>query len=238
MKTPDHARRDADSVREMFARVAPRYDRINRAMCFGLDSLWRRRAARAAVEGCAGGLPVLDLACGSGDIALELLKAGPSGGVCACDLCAEMLAVAASKIGAAGFSAETVRADAENLPFADASFGACTIGFGFRNFADRPKCLREIARVLAPGGGLFILEVARARPLFEPVQNFFMGCVVPSIAAALGGDRGDYRYLARTTRDFPRRAELEAMLGECGFARVSTEPYAFGFVALTKAFKK
>lgn len=237
---PNPKTRKPREVREMFARIAPGYDKINRAMTFGLDLLWRKSLARraaAAAEGSA--LPVLDLACGSGDAALAVLKASPSAKIVCCDLCPEMLAEAERKIAAAGFKsrASFVLADAQNMPFAASSFCACAIAFGFRNFQNRKECLLEIRRVLADSAPLIILEVARAPKIIAPAQNFFMEKIMPRIASAFGGNIDDYKYLAKTTRDFPPQRKLESLVESCGFKDVKTRRFALGFTALTVSKK-
>lgn len=237
MSSPNPEERNPESICKMFARVSPNYDRINRAMCLGLDIIWRKALAKKAINEGNNNLPILDLACGSGDVSLEILKRFPDKKICACDLCPQMLEIAKSKLENEGLDAEYICANAENLPFEDEKFGACTIAFGLRNFQNRKKCLEEIHRVLNKDGGLFILEVARARPIFEPVQNFFMDKAVPNIAAFFGGNKSDYAYLAKTTRSFPNRKSLESLIEECGFKNIKTQNFAFGFVALTKAFK-
>ena len=135
--------------------------------------------------------------------------------------------------------AEFAEADCRSLPFAESSFDAATISFGFRNFADRPACLREIARVLKTGAPLCVLEVARAEgPLFETAQKFFMCSAVPLIAKAFGGRREDYEYLAKTTMDYPRRAEVEKMFANAGFGEIRTRAMAFGMVAIVSGKKR
>lgn len=221
----------------MFARVAPKYDLINRAMCFGMDKFWRKNLAKNALcSARQSGLPVLDLACGSGDVALEILKLDPDVGVVCADLCAEMLELAKKKISAAGFQkrAEFILADARRLPFEAASFSACTISFGFRNFQNRSECLTEISRVLAPSGRLSILEVSKAPKVFEPAQRFFMCACVPAIASLCGAkNKADYKYLAKTTMEFPSQPELFKMLRASNFKNPRSKYFAFGFVALT-----
>lgn len=149
----DPRRRNPEDVKRLFARVSARYDAINRAMCGGLDVLWRGRLAKTAAalareNGGGGGKKYLDIACGSGDVCARLLGEDPDCRVVGADFCPEMLALAREKCGS---RAEFAEADCRNLPFAENSFDAATISFGFRNFADRPACLREIARVLKTG---------------------------------------------------------------------------------------
>ena len=238
MQTANPENRDPKDVGKMFARVAPSYDKINRAMCVGLDARWRGVLARRALEAAHGG-EILDLACGSGDVALAILKRNPEQKIVCADLCGEMLALAREKI-AKNFrntKASFEIADAAALQFESGKFGACTIAFGFRNFQDRAACLKEIARVLKPGGELLILEVARAPKVFSWAQNIFMEKFVPRIAARLGGQKADYEYLAKTTRTFPPKKELNAMIEGCGFKVSKTKSFAFGCVALTQAQK-
>ena len=236
---PDPAARKPDEVRQMFARVAPAYDKINRAMTFGLDAVWRRKLATLALRDSLPEQPVLDLACGSGDVALEMFKLGANTCVTCSDLCPDMLELAQAKIAAAGFSdrAQFIQADACALPFPEGAFGACTISFGFRNFQDRPACLREIRRVLGRGASLYILEVSRASKIIAPVQNLFMEKFVPTCAGMLGGNKSDYAYLAKTTRSFPRPALLKKMLEDAGFSGICHRSLGFGMVALTSAKK-
>lgn len=241
MDAPNSKVRNPEQVRDMFARVAPKYDLINRAMCFGLDKFWRKALAKKAANAAAKtALPVLDLACGSGDVALEILKLNPQARVLCADLCEEMLDIAKRKIAAAGFEkrAEFVCTDALNMPFKDSTFCACTISFGFRNFQDRSACLKEISRVLARDGELLILEVARSPKIFAPAQKLFMCACVPLIAALCGAkNKEDYKYLAKTTMEFPHQSELFKLLENSGFKNPGCKKFAFGFVALTNSKK-
>lgn len=237
----DPRRRDPEDVKKLFARVSARYDAINRAMCGGLDVLWRGRLAKTAAalareNGGGGEKKYLDIACGSGDVCARLLGEDPDCRVVGADFCPEMLALAREKCGS---RAEFAEADCRSLPFAENSFDAATISFGFRNFADRPACLREIARVLKTGAPLCVLEVARAEgPLFEAAQKFFMCSAVPLIARVFGGRREDYEYLAKTTMDYPRRAEVERMFANAGFGEIRTRAMAFGMVAIVSGKKR
>lgn len=225
--------RKPENVKKMFSRVAAHYDVINRAMCGGLDVIWRKRLVNAAVSGARadGEKKFLDIACGSGDVCAEFLKRDASCRVTGVDFCREMLEIARKKC--AGERSEFVEADCQRLPFADGTFDAATISFGFRNFNDRPACLSETARVLKAGAPLCVLEVARAEGLFEPVQKFFMCSAVPKIAKLFGGESADYEYLAKTTMYYPKRTEVEKMFSDAGFKNVKTRPMAFGMVAIT-----
>lgn len=230
--------RNPNEVSKMFARVAPSYDKINRAMCFGLDVRWRKILAKSAFD-VANGDEILDLACGSGDVAMSILDIDPTQKITCADFCPEMLELAKSKISASCKSSNVnfEIADASKLQFADQQFSAVTIAFGFRNFKEREVCLKEIGRVLKPNGKLFILEVARAPKAIEWAQNIFMEQFVPRIASHFGADKSDYEYLAKTTRAFPRKKELNQLIENCGFKNTITKSFAFGCVALTQAQK-
>lgn len=222
----------------MFSRVAPKYDAINHAMCFGLDVLWRKALAKEALS--EGAKKVLDIACGSGDVSLEIARVGGKNiEITALDFCVEMLDIARKKIGQKMPTAKInfVQADCENMPFENEIFDSSTISFGFRNFKDRPSCLREIARVLKKDGVLCVLEVARSPRLIAPAQNFFMEKIVPNIAALFGGKKEDYVYLAQTTRLYPAQDKIEEMMRNCGFKNVKTKRFGFGLIALTFAKK-
>lgn len=237
MSNPENLTRQARFVKAMFGRVSTHYDKINNAMCLGLDKSWRRKISTILAKKKLNS-PVIDIACGSGDVAIEILKNTKANVICV-DFCPEMLTIAKEKIEKLGFGkrVEFFCADCESLPFADASFSSATIAFGLRNFQNREKCLREIYRILEKNSMLVVLEVARAHTIFQPIQNFFMGKFVPNIANILGGNKKDYKYLADTTKEFPSKIELEKFFKNAKFKDIKTISLAFGFVAITIAEK-
>ena len=229
---PDHTKREPKEVEKMFSGVAKNYDKINHAMCFGLDILWRKKLAKIALKDFKNtSANVIDLACGSGDVALELAKTDASTKITASDFCNEMLSIAEKKSHANGFSERIkfVSADCQNLPFTDNSFNAATISFGFRNFQNRNACLCEIAR---------ILEVARANRFLEFAQKVFMSAIVPFIATLFGGEKSSYKYLANSTLAYPKQPEIEDMFAQAGFENVKTIRMGCGLVAITTGIKK
>ena len=221
----------------MFSRIVPRYDLMNALMTFGLDRSWRRIAAREA--DVDSDTVALDLACGTGDLALELATAG-AGRVVGVDFCPEMLAVARQKIERAGASSvELVEADALRLPFASATFDVVTVGFGLRNFADVPAGLAEIARVLKPGGRLVCLEMTH--PPFEPFGWLFrpyFHFVVPLVGGLVSGDHAAYRYLPRSVERFPDAIGLAGLCRTAGFGAIRYRYLALGAVALHVAYAR
>ncbi len=238
---PSAQKRDPDEVKEMFGAVAKNYDKINRAMCFGLDILWRKNLAKTAIGDKLASAPkVVDIACGSGDVCVEILKLDNTANVVGADFCPEMLTIAEEKTNKLQLSnrVKFLQADCENLPFESNSFDAATISFGFRNFQNRLKCLSEIARILKPDGRLAILEVSRTNAFMEFAQKIFMGTFVPTIATLLGGRKKDYTYLANTTMQYPRSKEVEQMFVEAGFENVKTKKFGCGLVAITTGTKK
>lgn len=234
----DPAKREENSVKKMFSRIAPFYDAINRAMTFGLDVLWRKRLVHTLALP-DGKTCVADLACGSGDVAAEIAKQKPDAQIVCVDFCPPMLEAAKAKLSKKGFAnrAEFVEADCANLPFGGEVFDGATIAFGFRNFRNRGDCLREIARILKPSAKLCVLEVCRANGIFWKIQKLFMGVFVPNVAVLFGGKRNDYVYLAETTLAYPPRTDVEKMFRDAGFENVQTRPMAFGFVSITSGEK-
>jgi demethylmenaquinone methyltransferase/2-methoxy-6-polyprenyl-1,4-benzoquinol methylase len=214
---------DPAGVRTMFDRIAPVYDAMNRAMTAGLDQRWRRLTARAAVR---PGDRVLDACCGTGDLALADLRAGAAE-VVGVDFSEVMLERARRKSGAV----EWVDGDLLALPFADGAFDAATVGFGVRNVEDLEAGLRELRRILRPGGRLAVLEITRPRGLLRPFFRLWFDVLVPSAGRVLPGGEA-YTYLPASVRRFPGPEDLAAALARSGFARVRFQTLAGGIVAL------
>jgi demethylmenaquinone methyltransferase/2-methoxy-6-polyprenyl-1,4-benzoquinol methylase len=211
-----------DAVRSMFDRIAPVYDAMNRVMTAGLDRRWRRATVAAVVR---PGDRVLDAACGTGDLALAARDAG--GRVTGLDFSPAMLERARRKDAAI----EWVQGDALALPFADGSFDAATVGFGVRNLDDLAAGLRELRRVLRPGGRLGVLEITRPRGPLRLFYSLWFDRVVPLLGKVLPGGAA-YAYLPASVRRFPGPDELARLLEQSGFGSVSYRLYAGGIVAL------
>jgi demethylmenaquinone methyltransferase/2-methoxy-6-polyprenyl-1,4-benzoquinol methylase len=212
-----------DSVRTMFDRIAPVYDVMNRVMTAGLDVRWRRLAAESAVR---KGDRVLDAACGTGDLAIADLKAG-AGKVTGLDFSEKMLERARTK----NTAIEWLQGDMLALPFADETFDAATVGFGVRNVEDLALGLRELRRVLRPGGRLAILEITQPRGALRPFYSLWFDRVVPALGRVLpGGDA--YTYLPASVKRFPTAERLADMLREEGFSDVRFKLMGGSIVAL------
>ena len=212
----------------MFDRIAPVYDPMNRAMTVGLDRRWRRLAAESVVH---PGDRVLDACCGTGDLALAARRAG--GAVTGVEFSERMLARAAAK----STEVEWVLGDLLALPFADESFDAATIGFGIRNVADLDAGLRELARVLAPGGRLACLEITRPRGVLRPFFRVWFEGLIPLAGKALPGGPA-YAYLPASVRRFPGPEDLAAAIAHAGFEQARWRLLAGGIVSLHVGTKR
>jgi demethylmenaquinone methyltransferase/2-methoxy-6-polyprenyl-1,4-benzoquinol methylase len=212
-------------VRQMFGRVARRYDFLNHLLSFNLDRRWRARTVRelrAAIE--RPGARVLDLCCGTGDLLASMGNAAL--GV---DFCHPMLVEARRKIP----GAMLVEADALALPLADGSFDVAATAFGFRNLANYERGLRELRRVLKPGGVAAILEFSRpSSAAFAALYDFYSRRVLPAVGGAVSGDRGAYEYLPESVRRFAGAERLAEMMREAGFDNVRFARLTGGIVAL------
>jgi len=227
--------RDVDSasraVREMFTAIAPRYDLLNHVLSANVDKLWWRRTARTF----SGTLSrpdaqVLDLCCGTGDMAFALRRQGPQSRITGADFSHAMLVLASAK--SANRPVRWIEADALRLPFPDQSFDLITSAFGFRNLADYDTGLREIRRVLRPGGEFGILEFNEPRGLLGRLYKVYFKSILPRIGKLISGNRGAYSYLPASVARFPTPPELLERIQAAGFREVSWIPYTFGIAGL------
>lgn len=216
-----------ESVRAMFADVAPSYDLMNSLMCFRLHNAWRRRAV-AALDLERGDF-ALDVCCGTGDFSALLRQAvGPEGTVVGLDFCPPMLAVALEK----QVDADFVVGDACALPFKDGSFDAVTVGWGLRNVPDVTAAVSEIHRVLKKGGRFVTLDMARPRSgLVGAVSERVFHSVVP-VLGRLFGKTDAYTYLPKSTLQFLSRQEMGALMSNTGFSSVIHKDFFFGNVCM------
>ena len=206
-------------IRENFDAIAPRYDLTNRVISFGIDLHWRRVAIRQ-LAGLRPEAVVLDLACGTCDMALEVLRQKRAARVVGADLSRAMLGLARRKPAAAPIA--LVNAPAEALPFRDASFDAVTIAFGIRNVPDFPAGLKEMRRVLRRGGRACILEFSTPpSKLLWKVYNYYFFYVLPRIGGMITGREAAYRYLTDSVALFPDAEEFKTAMQEAGFADVT-----------------
>jgi len=212
----------------MFASIARRYDAANQVLSLGVHRGWRRAAVR--VSGAAPGQRVLDCAAGTGDLALEFKRAvGPTGEVIATDFCPEMLRPAPAKAAREGLPLRFAVADALALPYADASFDVASIGFGIRNVDDPLRCLREMARVVRPGGCVVVLEFGQPRGAFGALFRAYSRGVMPLVGGLLTGNRAAYEYLPRTAARFPAGEKFVELMHEAGsFTSCEAHPLTFG----------
>jgi demethylmenaquinone methyltransferase / 2-methoxy-6-polyprenyl-1,4-benzoquinol methylase len=212
----------AEGVRAMFDRIAPVYDGMNRTMTAGLDRRWRRITAEAVVR---PGDEVLDACCGTGDLAIACARLGAR--VTGLDFSERMLERARRKAP----ELEWISGDLLELPFADATFDAATVGFGVRNVDDLELSLRELRRVLRLGGRLGILEITRPRGFISPFYRLWFDGVIPLLGKLLPGGSA-YTYLPASVRRFPEREELANLIAATGFSEVRYQTFAGGIVAL------
>lgn len=218
-----------------FDKIARRYDRMNCLMTLGLDRRWRRRAAREIVRRVAP-LSVLDVACGTGDMIAALQKETPRGALRATgvDLSKEMLAIASKKCGE-GVALQV--ADAESLPYGDATFDAISCAFGVRNFVNLEAGLHEMARVLRTGGCMAVLELATPDSrLLLPFYRLYAGHLIPWLGSRIAGNRAAYTYLPQSIERFPKGEDFMRRLRSEGF-QVRQEKLTFGVCRLYVATK-
>ena len=228
----DKARR----VRGVFDSVAPKYDVMNDLMSAGMHRAWK--AYTVLVANVKEGQQVLDIAGGTGDLAMAFApKAGVSGQVVHTDINEAMLREGRSRLLDAGVSLPTLVCDAEHLPFPDARFDVVTVAFGLRNMTHKEDALREMNRVLKPGGKLLVLEFSKvARPLTK-IYDWYSFKVLPKIGQLIANDASSYQYLAESIRMHPDQEELKALMHKGGFGHVDYHNMSGGIVALHVGIK-
>ena len=220
-------------VRAMFGRIAPRYDFANHLLSFQIDRWWRWRTVRRVREVLLRPeARVLDLCCGTGDL-LVALERRRGAWVLGSDFCHPMLVGAREKIARRGMRSRLFEADALALPLPDASLDLVTMGFGFRNLANYKRGLRELRRVLRPGGMIALLEFTQPTSrLFASVYSFYSRRILPKLGGAVTGDPQAYAYLPESIRKFPNAEELVGEMRRAGFADAGFERMTGGTVAL------
>lgn len=228
----DKARR----VRGVFDSVASRYDVMNDLMSMGLHRAWK--AFTVMVADIKPGHQVLDIAGGTGDLAMAFAKkVGPTGRVVHTDINEAMLRTGRDRLVDAGVVLPTFVCDAEKLPFADASFDRVSVAFGLRNMTHKDAALREMCRVLRPGGKLLVLEFSKVAKPLEKVYDWYSFKVLPRMGSLVACDADSYRYLAESIRMHPDQATLKALMQEAGFGHVDYHNMTGGVVSLHVGIK-
>ena len=221
---PDHARR----VREMFARISPRYDLLNHLLSANIDRRWRRRVVRKLQPMLSVNARVLDVGCGTGDLSIKIFEK-TAAQVVGVDFCHPMLQLATRKASRVRF----LEGDALRLPFVDGAFDAVTIGFALRNFASTEAGLSELHRVLKPGGVIAILEFSKpVTPIVRELLEFYYSALLPLIGGWLSGLRSAYEYLPDSISRFPDQQKLASLMRAAGFSEVEFENLSGGIAAL------
>lgn len=224
-------REKAQRVRGVFDSVASRYDVMNDLMSGGLHRLWKRYTT--TVADARPGHQVLDIAGGTGDLAMAFAKAvGPTGRVVHTDINEAMLREGRTRLLDAGVVLPTMVCDAEKLPFADQSFDRISVAFGLRNMTHKELALAEMHRTLKPGGKLLVLEFSRVAKPLEKAYDWYSFKVLPQLGRWVAGDEDSYRYLAESIRMHPDQETLRQMMKSAGFGHVDVHNLTGGVVAL------
>lgn len=226
----------AKKVGEVFHSVARKYDLMNDVMSAGLHRLWKRYTVETS--GVRSGNRVLDVAGGSGDLSkLFAKKVGPSGQVVLTDINASMLGVGRDRLMDEGLAVPALQCDAEKLPFPNDYFDCVSVAFGLRNMTHKEQALKEMHRVLKPGGRLLVLEFSQVWQPLKPVYDVYSFRLLPLMGKLLANDADSYRYLAESIRMHPDQETLKQMMLDTGFGKADYHNLTGGVVALHKGWK-
>ncbi|MDZ4667815.1 MAG: bifunctional demethylmenaquinone methyltransferase/2-methoxy-6-polyprenyl-1,4-benzoquinol methylase UbiE [bacterium] len=226
-----------EQVEDMFNSIAPKYDFLNRFLSLGIDRGWRKKAI-SYLKPLAPKM-ILDVATGTGDLAIEAMNLNPDK-IVGLDIAEQMLVYGREKIAAKGWSQkiEMIRGDSEQLPFPDNNFDAITVAFGVRNFQNLVKGLAEMNRVLKPGGRLVVLEFSKPSAFpFKQVYNFYFTYILPVMGNLLSNSKNAYTYLPESVKHFPEGADFIAFLKDAGYKNMIVKPLTFGTCSLYIADK-
>ncbi len=230
MQQSSRNRETPEFVHRLFSSIAGRYDLANHVLCGGLDIYWRRVTARELAQHAPR--RVLDLATGSGDLALAIRRALPEAQIVGGDFCFPMLQVARRK-----HTLPLVVADGLHLPFRDAVFDAVTIAFGLRNMEDRSRALQECSRILVPGGQLLVLDFSLPEAPLRAPYRWYLHTLLPRIAGVVTGEAEAYKYLGESIEAFPSGEKMCDLMRASGFATARSRTLSFGIVSLFIAGK-
>jgi demethylmenaquinone methyltransferase/2-methoxy-6-polyprenyl-1,4-benzoquinol methylase len=226
----------AKHVRGVFDSVAPKYDLMNDLMSMGLHRAWK--AYTVMVADIREGYQVLDIAGGTGDLALAFSKkVGKTGQVVHTDINEAMLRTGRNRLLDAGVALPTMVCDAEKLPFPDQHFDVVSVAFGLRNMTHKDVALTEMNRVLKPGGKLLVLEFSKVAPPLEKAYDWYSFKILPKLGKLVAGDDASYRYLAESIRMHPSQEELKSLMKSSGFGHVDYHNLTGGLVALHVGIK-
>lgn len=226
-----------EQVEQMFDSISPKYDFLNHFLSLGIDNIWRRKCVNTLRE--ISPKKILDVATGTGDLAIASLKLNPEQ-ITGLDLSAGMLEKGKEKMKKKGYEGiiSMEKGDSENLPFDDNTYDATTVGFGVRNFEDLEKGLKEINRVIRPGGKLAVLEFSKpTNPLFKGLYNFYFLKILPLFGKVFSKSNSAYTYLPKSVQAFPDGKDFLAVLERCGFKNTTATPLTFGICTIYTGIK-
>ena len=229
-------REKTDQVRDMFDNIAPAYDNLNRAMSFGLDRSWRRRAVDFVAE--AGASRIVDIATGTGDFALSLAERSPDGYITGLDLSENMIKIGRKKIEEAGMAdrISLIVGDCLASPLPEGQADAVTVAFGVRNFSDLLAGYRSMRGMLRPGGRLCVLELSTpVNPLVRPIYKFYSAYIIPLMGRLVSKDRRAYSYLPESIAAVPQAEEMLDIMSRAGFVNPYFQRLTFGVCTLYTA---